>query len=90
MTSPFLVYLWNPQSLQWTQAQGLNQFNNFGMNQCRMTVILACDTGVQGSCGPNAVCVSLTAQQGGGGYRQSGPGVCMTNQMGWGQNPYGW
>lgn len=74
----FLMYTWNSSSLQWSSAQS-TYYNNYGYNSCQQTVILACDTGVQGSCGPNGVCMSLNPY-GGQGYSQNGPGLCVMNQ----------
>lgn len=85
----FLMYTWSAPSLQWTSAQQNYYYNNnYGYNSCQQTVILSCDTGVQGSCGPSAICMSLNPY-GGNGYSQSGPGLCIMNQSGY-NYPYGY
>lgn len=83
----YLMFTWNSTGLQWmTAQQNYNSYSNNYNNTCQQSVILACDTGVQGSCGPNAVCVSLNTY-GGTGYSQSGPGLCTVTQNGY--NNYG-
>ncbi len=80
----FLMFTWSAQSRQWTTYQPNYNYNNYGGGASCSTysVILACDTGVQGSCGPNGSCMALNGGTGGGngGYAQSMPGVCVMNQ----------
>lgn len=83
-TIRLLMFTWNPQAIQWTTYQPNNYYNyGYGAATCStMSVIIACDTGVQGACGPTASCLSLNGlgSGGNGGYSQSGPGVCVVNQ----------
>ncbi len=66
-------------------------YNNYGYgsygygagNSCPYSAILSCDIGSQNSCGPGAVCRSLSNSGGGGSYSQSGPGVCVLNYQGY-------
>lgn len=81
----FLTYFWNATNLQWVSSQQTSNYSYYGNNSCPQSVILACDTGVQGSCGASGVCVSLNPYGNGGGYSQSGPGLCILNQ---GNNGY--
>ncbi|MEY4617266.1 MAG: hypothetical protein RJB66_2226 [Pseudomonadota bacterium] len=75
----FLMFSWNSSALQWASS-ATSYYNNYGgYNSCPRTIILTCDTGVQGSCGPNGVCMSMNPY-GGSGYSQSGPGICIMNQ----------
>jgi hypothetical protein len=83
----YLMFSWNAQSRQWTSYnpyQNYNYNSGYGVGaSCNtFSVILACDTGQQGSCGPNGSCMMLNgASTGTGGtYAQSGPGVCVMNQ----------
>lgn len=78
-----LMFSWNAQARQWTTYQQYQQPNYYGGASCSTySVILACDTGAQGSCGPNGSCMALNGGIGGGngGYAQSTPGVCVLNQ----------
>jgi len=83
----FLRFTWNAQTRQWTSFQPYQQNNYYsnyygaGASCSTYSVILACDTGAQGSCGPNGSCFPLSNNGGGGGYTQSGPGVCIMNQQ---------
>lgn len=81
VNNQFLMFNWSPSNLQWISLQQgyYNNYNYYGSyNTCQQSIILACDTGVQGSCGPSAACVSLNPM-GGSGYSQSGPGLCVRN-----------
>lgn len=82
----FLMFTWNSQGRQWTNYQ--NYQNNYawggsGASCPTYSVILACDMGVQGSCGPNGSCMSLNRNgtTGGGTYVVSEPGICVMNQQ---------
>jgi hypothetical protein len=87
----YLMFSWNAMNLQWVNGQS-NGYYNYGgyggYNTCQQqfSIILACDTGAQGSCGPNATCTPLSTY-GSSGYVDHSPGLCVMNQNGY-YTPY--
>jgi hypothetical protein len=73
--SRFLMFNWDSTNKQWLSANS-SFYNNYGgFSTCGKTVLLACDTRVQGSCGPNGACASMDPYNSSPGKA----GVCLMN-----------